>query len=303
MNLKQMRAFCEVMQTGSVSEAARRLYRTQPAISALINSLEQGLGYRLFSRRGGRLHPVPEAHYLYEEADAILNRLEVVEQTLKNVRDLERGVLRIVAMPGPSVFLLPKIIAQFVAGRDNVKVTLITRNSLQVQQLVSVQQYDVGLGDLGVAGSAKSPLVDYDNIHLECVCAIAADDPLARKSEVTAKDLDGKPMAALYPNHPSFIQTKAGFEEMRAAFKPRFETQYFIPLFTYVERGLAYAIVDPWSAESYKIHHPLEPGLVFRPFRPTVAYTAAIMTPAHKQLSNIASAFTDRLRREIRQIG
>lgn len=302
MNLKQLHAFREVMRTGSVSEAARNLYRTQPAISASISSLEKDLGYRLFSRRGGRLHPVPEAHYLHEEAGEVLNRLETVEQTLKSVRDLKRGAIRIVAMPGPSAFLLPNLIGKFVEGRDEVKVTLTTRNSLQVQQLISVQQYDIGLGDLGVAGSVTSPLVDYDVIRLECVCAMAADDPLAKKSEITASDLDGKPMATLFADHLSFSQTKAAFDEMRASFKPRFETQYFIPLLTFVERGLAYAVVDPWTVESYKLYHSGEPRVVFRPFRPTVLFTAAIMSPAHKPLSNIASAFADELRKEIRRI-
>ncbi len=302
MNLKQLHAFREVMRTGSVSEAARNLYRTQPAISAMISSLEKDLGYQLFSRHGGRLHPVPEAHYLYEEAGEVLARLDAVEQTLKSVRDLERGVIRIVAMPGPSAFLLPNLISNFVDGRDEVKVTLITRNSRQVQQLVSVQQYDMGLGDLGVVGSIKSPLVDYDVIQLECVCALAADDPLAEKSEITAEDLDGKPMATLFADHPSYIQTKAAFDEMRVTFTQRFETQYFIPLLTFVERGLAYAVVDPWSAESYNIYHPTDPCVVFRPFRPTVLFTAAIMTPAHKPLSNIASAFAEAFRKEIRRI-
>ena len=52
MNLKQLSAFREVMLTGSVSEAARNLYRTQPAISSLIASLEQDVGFELFSQIG-----------------------------------------------------------------------------------------------------------------------------------------------------------------------------------------------------------------------------------------------------------
>lgn len=62
MNLKQLRAFREVMLTRSVSEAARSLYRTQPTISALIAGLEDEIGYKLFERRGRRLHPLPETH-------------------------------------------------------------------------------------------------------------------------------------------------------------------------------------------------------------------------------------------------
>ena len=83
MNFKQLNAFREVMLTGSVSEAARNLYRTQPAISSLIAGLEDDIGFKLFERRGGRLHPVPEAHYLFEEAGEIIGRLDVAEQTIK----------------------------------------------------------------------------------------------------------------------------------------------------------------------------------------------------------------------------
>ncbi len=298
MNIIQLQAFCEVIRTGSVSEAARNLFRTQPAISASISSLEKNLGHQLFSRIGGRLQPVPEALYLYEEAKEILNRLNQVEQTLKSVRNLESGTIRIVAMPGPSTFLLPDYIGQFVENRDKVKVTLITRNSLQVQQLVSVQQYDVGLADLGVIGSFQSPLIQYHTIRLECVCAIAANDPLAQKKKITARDLAGKPLATLFSDHPSYIQTKAGFDKLQVPFTPRFETQYFIPLLTFVERGLAYSIVDPWSAESYKKYSPNRSAVVFKPYRPAVVFEAAIMTPIHKPLSLITEAFVKHLQEQ-----
>ncbi len=58
LNLKQLSAFREVMLTGTVSEAARNLYRTQSAISSLIAGLEDDIGFKHFARRGGRLHPV-----------------------------------------------------------------------------------------------------------------------------------------------------------------------------------------------------------------------------------------------------
>ena len=107
MNLTQLAAFREVMLTGSASAASRNLNRTQPGISAAIASLEEELGLKLFERRGGRLHAVPEAHYLLSEATEVLTRVENAKRTLTNLRDLQYGSIRIVSMPGPSVFLLP----------------------------------------------------------------------------------------------------------------------------------------------------------------------------------------------------
>ena len=302
MNLKQLSAFREVMLTGSVSEAARNLYRTQPAISSLIASLEQDVGFELFSRRGGRLHPVPEAHYLFEEANAILNRLTATERTMKSIRDLEQGTIRIVSMPGPAVFLLPALVSNFVGGREGIKVTLISRSSPQVQQLVSVQQYDVGLADLGIGGETESALVKHEVIRLECLCAMRRDDPFAARDAITAAELDGKPLATLSVDHPTYAQTRSAFEASGAAFNACFETQYFIPLFTFVERGLAYAVVDPLSAEGYRIYRGADQELVFRPFSPKVRLVVSIMTPAHRPLSNLAQAFVAALRTEIRRI-
>ncbi len=131
MNLKQLSAFREVMLTGTVSEAARNLCRTQPAISSLIAGLEDDIGFKLFARRRGRLRPVPEAHFLFEEASEIIGRLDAAERTIKNVRDLDRGTIRIVSMAGPSVFMLPDLIGRFVEGREQVQVSLITRSSTQ----------------------------------------------------------------------------------------------------------------------------------------------------------------------------
>lgn len=327
MNLKQLQAFREVMLTGSVSEAARNLYRTQPAVSSMIAGLEDDVGFALFARRRGRLHPVPEAHYLLEEANAILGRLDRTERTMRSIRDLERGTIRIVSMPGPAVFLLPDLISRFVAGRGGIRAELISRSSPQVQQLVSVQQYDVGLADLGLAGTPDSALVSHEVVRLQCRCALRRDDPLAAKPVVTAADLDGRPMAALYAEHPTSTQVRAGFAAMGAAFDMRFETQYFIPLLTFVEQGLARAIVDPLSVASYHLYRGGEEGadgtdgrgaegkdgttagtaaaaapLVFRPFTPAVYLVASIMTPIHRPLSNLAHAFVAALREEIRRI-
>ncbi|RMF05051.1 MAG: LysR family transcriptional regulator, partial [Alphaproteobacteria bacterium] len=176
MNLKQLRAFREVMLTGSVSKAAQNLLRTQPSISSQIASLEAELGLKLFERRRGRLHPVPEAHYLLQESQRIIDGLSRTERTMKSIRDLDRGAIRMVAMPGPSVFLLPDMISRFAKGREDVRVSLITRSSEQVQRLVSVQQYDLGLVDLGFPDMEKSPLVDHDIMTFRCVCALHRSD-------------------------------------------------------------------------------------------------------------------------------
>ena len=87
MNVSQLSAFHAVMTSATLTEAADRLGRTQPAISAAIRSLEDQLGMKLFERRGRKLVPVPEAQYLMTEANAILRQLSQVRQTMRGLGD------------------------------------------------------------------------------------------------------------------------------------------------------------------------------------------------------------------------
>lgn len=302
MNIKQLAAFREVMQAGSVSAAARNLHRTQPAISALISGLEEEIGLKLFVRRRGRLHPVPEAHYLLERCSDILGRISATERVLGEIRALDRGVVRVVSMPGPSVFLLPALICRFAHGKEHVRVSVITRSSQAAQDLVSAQQYDVGLADVGYHSSVGSDLVDHDIMRFECLCGIHRDDPLAALDIVTANDLDRAPVAALAEDHPTTALLKGAFADSGAELQIRFEAQYFIPLLTFVEQRLAYAVVDPLSAESYRLYRGDSGVLVFRPFRPAIHLVVSIMTPTRRPPSILASAFVSLMKAELRGI-
>ena len=302
MDIKHLMAFREVMHAGSVSAAARNLHRTQPAISALISGLEDEIGFQLFARHGRRLHPVPEAHYLLEQCEDILNRLSMTKSSLEGIRALDQGMVRAVAMPGPSVFLLPTLICKFARGKSGVRVSLITQTSPAIQQLVAAQHYDVGLADLDPEDPLDSDLVDHHVMRFKCVCAMHEDDPLAKRRRITASDLSGRPLAALFAEHLTTTQIKHAFLETGATIDLRFEAQYFVPLLTFVEHRLAYAIVDPLSAESYRLYRSDHGKVVFRPFVPAVYMVSSIITPTHRPPSILANAFIALMREELARI-
>jgi len=59
--LRQLEAFRAVMQSGSVSRAAQRMYLSQPAVTKLLRGLEDETGLPLFDRSRRHLQPTPEA--------------------------------------------------------------------------------------------------------------------------------------------------------------------------------------------------------------------------------------------------
>lgn len=303
MNLRQIAAFKELMLTGSVSEAARNLNRTQPSISHLIATLESEIGMKLFKRRSGRLHPVPEAYYLLEESKGILSRLASIDQNMQRMKNTQQGELHIVSMQGPSVFFLPNLIADFVNERPDISVMLQSHSSDAVLQLIESQQFDLGLYDYQSDLPANSALIQKRTFLYRCQCAIKATDPLASKEVITAEDLSGKPMGLLNKEHMTHQLTQAAFAAQRSRLVVRFMTQYFLQQLAFVEKGNAYAIIDPLTMASYELTHRASPAIVFRPFIPAVEFGLILAQPNYRPVSKLAEAFTNALVARLLAIG
>src|SRR5437773_445025 len=99
MRLRHIEVFQAVMETGSMSAAARLIHLTQSAVSRSVANAELQLGYPLFHRVGGRLVPTTEGLALFEESSAIFERLESLKRTAHNLKSGEQGLLRIAAIP------------------------------------------------------------------------------------------------------------------------------------------------------------------------------------------------------------
>ncbi|WP_299176725.1 LysR substrate-binding domain-containing protein [uncultured Neptuniibacter sp.] len=295
LSFKQLQAFREVMRTGSISEAARTLNRTQPAVSALINTLEDELGLKLFERQRGRLIKKPEAQYFLTEADAILERLTHCTKTMKEIADLQEGRLRIACMPASSQFMMPRLLADFVRDKPKVKVALMMRASAIIEEWIASQQYDVGLAETPAPNGA----ISLETFELSCVCALRHDDPLTEKAVITPEDLSGLPLATLQEDHPNLLSTQAAFAKVGAELNTRFELRNFQPALKLVEEGLCYCICDPITASSYYEYQPESHKLCFRPFTPEVQLSVSILQPAHRPASQLTSAFIELLREDL----
>ncbi|WP_104017574.1 LysR family transcriptional regulator [Roseovarius nitratireducens] len=306
MNLQQLAVFREIMNTGSLSAAARNLHRTQPAISAALKALEASLGMELFHREGRRLSPVPEARYLLSEAEEILDRVSATRSNLAGMRDRVRGTLRIVTMPGPSAFLMPQFVSRFIGDARDIRVTLSTRSSPQILNLIAAQSFDIGFCDMGTRSETEdrwqSELFSELVTTCTCLCALPADHPLADRGTVTAENLDGEPMGALQPGHVTVRDTQRAFDACGAEFNLCVDAQYFVPLFHFIEAGQICAVVDPLSAESYLRLRGENASVKFKRFEPSVPFAYSLITPQQRRPSLLAQEFAAQWHNYVRQI-
>jgi DNA-binding transcriptional LysR family regulator len=298
MNLKQMEAFRAVMLTGSVSQAAKQLFRTQPAVSMMISSLENDIGFQLFERHKKRLYPTPEANYLYKEVEAIFSRIQDVDQTVQDIQNKQYGFLRIGCMPGPSNFFVPDILADFLEEHPKIQASLQTRTSDSVVEWIASNQYDLGLAEVS---THQSKVGRNQMFELLCACALPADHPLAEHEVITPALLDAEPMITLHPDHMIFHDLMQLFEASGHRMNVRLQTRFFIPALKFVERGLGVSIIDPISAISYISY--AQPGkVVFRRFQPDVHLRIGLLFPSETPSSMITMEFADLLRQRIEDV-
>ncbi len=287
MNLTQLTVFREVMETGSISQTAKKLNRTQPAISLALKNLEKTLGLTLFERKGRRLVPVPEAHYLLAETTGILDRLATISNTMEGLIKGHYGSLNIATMPGPSAFLFPRFISQSVGENPEIRITLSTRSSLQIIELAGTQNIDFGFADFEHS-AGKEPQYSTELIRADCFCAVDRDSPLASRMTLSIFDLDGAPMGGLHATHPFQRKIRQEFQDVSAAYNPTVTCQYFLPLIPFVSSGQCYSIVDPLTVATERELNLSDGRVAFVPFKKPLRYEYALLEPDHRPPSQLA---------------
>ncbi len=159
--LSQIEAFVEVARTRTVSRAADALFVTQPALTARLQRLEEGLDTKLFDR-------TPRGMKLTEAGEAFLphavRALESLADGRRIVNAFERGGagrLAIGAAPAISTYVLPGILKRFSISHPRVSVSVKTGHSEEVLELVLREQVDVGLvRELRHPDIASTPLYE-----------------------------------------------------------------------------------------------------------------------------------------------
>lgn len=145
---KQLRAFHAVAETGSVTEAARRLGLTQPAVTVQVRSLERDRGVRLFDRGPDGLSPTEAGEALFRITRRLFRLYQDAADALQGAAELTFGTLRIGA-DGP--FAAIPILARFAARYPGVRMEARMGNAPETLAALEESRVDVAVLTLDAA--------------------------------------------------------------------------------------------------------------------------------------------------------
>ncbi|WP_418737758.1 LysR family transcriptional regulator [Dysosmobacter sp.] len=95
MDFDSINYFLSICTSGSFSEAAKRLYISQPTLSRRITALEDELGTELFSRKSTGISLTPAGKVFYEEQTKLMNSQFRLLEKMKSFRQDYAGTLNI----------------------------------------------------------------------------------------------------------------------------------------------------------------------------------------------------------------
>jgi DNA-binding transcriptional LysR family regulator len=288
INLRHIEVFYAIMRGGSITEAARILNVTQPAVSVALKHLETRLKMKLFDRSGGRLQPTPEAKALLPDVAEIFGRLGAVERFSQDLAGGARGVLSIAATPPLCDGFVAKAVATFVAQRPGVKVNLHALASPVLLDRVINREVDVGVVYEPVVGSA----VKAEEIMRAAIgCIMPARHPLAKRATIRVRDLAPYPIvtylpqALLRPHIDRLLSQKT--EPIRIAV----ETGTSATAIMLAVNGAGIALVETALFSARPV-----PGFVMRPVEPRIELRSLLLLPREATASRVLEHFITHLR-------
>lgn len=193
MDFLELQSFVTIYDCKNITEAARRLYITQPALSRRIRDLEEELGVTLFVRRSKGIEITEAGMRLYQDAVHLLDQRKDFSAKAHRLQNSQVGTVRFAA--APNMPKIPVLRAVSAMARDYPEVTQIFKTDLSdgFPHMLAQNQLDVIL--CGKGEVLASPEVQYEVLYESPLSIfVGKGHRLWARERISWEDLSGETM-------------------------------------------------------------------------------------------------------------
>lgn len=239
MHLQDLAVFATVAAERSFSKAAKKLHRTQPAVSQAIKRLEEELGDRLFDRssRDGTL--TEAGRLLQDYAGRLLTLAADAEQAVRELQEVRRGRIVIGANEAAVHSLLP-VIAAFGAAHPQILIDVRRMASRHIPTALLDRTIDFGVITFAPAERA---LQAVSLGHDELVMLAHPGHRLASRKRVSIQEVGTETVIAHNDPSPARDRVLRLYERRHAAINIRVALPSLDGIKRAVEMGLGVAVL------------------------------------------------------------
>lgn len=185
MDIRHLKIFIAVEETGSMSAAAKKFFITQPSVSQVIKELENHYDALLFERLGKRLFITEAGKQLITQARIVIRQFDALEENMSVVGKKE--VVRIGATITVGTCLLSSLMADFKKNSPEIESFSYVNNTKMIEERLLKAELDIGL----VEGEIKHPdLIIEPVIDDYLVIACSRHHRFAGSKQLAAQELE-----------------------------------------------------------------------------------------------------------------
>ena len=187
----RLKVFLSVAKNLSFTKASQELFVSQPAITKHIQELETCYQVRLFDRQGNKISLTEAGKLLQEHSEKILEDYKRLEYEMHLLHNEYIGDLKLGASTTISQYVLPPLLANFIAKFPQVNLSLLNGNSREIEAALQEHRIDLGL----VEGICRLPNLRYTTfLQDELVAVVHTGSKLSLPDEITPEDLSRIPL-------------------------------------------------------------------------------------------------------------
>src|SRR6202012_5210200 len=206
MDFDQLETFLEVARLSSFSRAAEKRFRTQPAISSQIRSLEEEVGAKLLDRSGGKVSITASGKLFQKFAEETLAARKAMLVAIAETERVPRGEIVVGANEGTCLHILPYVFADFKKQYPDVSVNIKRADYGKILESIIDNSVDFGVISLPVNDSRLTVVL----IHRDELILIAPPQhPLGKIKSATVADASKFPLIVPKAGH-----TRDAIEQM-----------------------------------------------------------------------------------------
>jgi DNA-binding transcriptional LysR family regulator len=191
MDFDQLETFMEVARLCSFSRAAEKRFRTQPAVSSQIRSLEEEVGARLLDRSGGKVSLTASGKLFLKYAEETIEARKAVCTAIGETERIPRGEIVVGANEGTCLHILPEVFAEFKRNYPEVSVGIKRADYAKTLESVIDNSVDFGIVSLPV-NDARLSVVPFHRDEL--IIIAPPHHPLAQLKSATIAEVASFPL-------------------------------------------------------------------------------------------------------------
>ena len=281
---QQLSAFVQLARKGNFSAAARVQGVSQPALSRMVQQMEEIVGRRLLDRTTRSVVLTPTGRELLLIAERLVAEFDGAFGELERFVEGRRGRVGVAALPSIAAVLLPPAIARYQAGCPEVEIDVLDGLSGSVLEDVAHGRAEIGLT---IRPSPRATLAYRPLLSDEFGLVCRPDDELAGEGPLPWSVFENRPFVAMASASSVRQITDAAFLQARLAIPPLYGCAFLGTTGHLVAAGLGITALP-------RLTLPLmgHLGLVWRRLeRPVMRRQIGIITQVGRTLAPAAQDF------------